>query len=75
MPPEITEILLKRAERPDLQSNFADSLPNSWCFDIYSLGVILLEIVIGFPIWLDKKAVLLHFNQKLPYTNNFGGLM
>jgi serine/threonine protein kinase len=62
MPPEITEVMLRKKERPDLKTNYASSLCNAWCFDIYSLGVILLEIAIGFPIWIDKKVVILHFN-------------
>ena len=61
-PPEVTEVLLKKKERPDLRHNFPSSLANAWCIDIYSLGVIMLELAIGFPLWTDKKILMVHFN-------------
>lgn len=73
MPPEITEILLKKKERPDLKTNFSDSLSTTpWSFDIYSLGVVLLELAMGFPIWVAQKVEMLHFNQKVPLTFKHG---
>ena len=29
---------------------------NSWSLDVWSLGTILLEIISGFPVWMDLKA-------------------
>jgi hypothetical protein len=62
MPPEVTEILLRIKERPDLKTNFPKTLPTPWSLDIYSLGVILLEVAMGFPVWISSKVQMQHFN-------------
>jgi len=29
---------------------------NPWTYDMWSLGTIILEIAVGFPIWLSYKG-------------------
>ena len=39
-----------------------------WSFDMWSFGIILLEIISGFPMWLPVKAKMTQVNGGL----NFG---
>ena len=45
-----------------------------WSIDIWSLGVILLEIVIGFPIWMSYKGRIVKGENSMQYlmTGTFG---
>jgi len=52
--PEINEVSEKNISKQEL-TNFIKSL-NPWCIDIWSLGVIILEMVIGCPLWMSYKA-------------------
>ena len=45
-------------------TKFPETLAVPWSLDVYSLGVIILEIAIGFPVWASHKLELMHFNQK-----------
>jgi serine/threonine protein kinase len=64
MPPEIIDYLLKKfkGQKATLDTTYTPS----HAFDMYSLGMILLEICVGFPLWIDKKCIVNHFNEKLP---------
>lgn len=35
-----------------------------WSIDVWSLGAILLEMVIGFPLWLSYKGRIVKENEK-----------
>ena len=52
--PEINEVSEKNISKNDM-TNFIKNL-NPWCIDIWSLGVIILEIVVGCPLWMSYKA-------------------
>ena len=54
LPPEILEYLDSRQN-----SKLASDLQHfckPWSLDVWSLGIILLEIVTGFPIWMSLKC-------------------
>ena len=36
-----------------------------WSIDIWSLGVILLELVIGFPIWMSYKGRIVKGDESM----------
>jgi len=42
-------------EKLQNQLNIKDKLWQ-WSIDIWSLGVILLEVLIGFPVWMSYKG-------------------
>ena len=45
----------------------------AWSVDIWSLGVIILEIMIGFPCWMSYKGrVVLHEYSTGVMTGIFG---
>ena len=35
-----------------------------WSFDVWSLGIVLLEILSGFPVWLDGKYPTIDIMEK-----------
>ena len=55
-----------------MRTKFPDSMSSPWSFDVYSLGVVLLEITMGFPVWVSSKVEMHHFNQKNPSVYNHG---
>lgn len=57
LPPEILTYLDKRSTKPDLAGRVQRS-QQPWSFDVWSFGIILLEIVTGFPIWMSLKCRL-----------------
>ena len=45
----------------------------SWSFDVWSLGVILLEIITGTPVWLSVKCKIeATFGKTFSGTGIFG---
>lgn len=32
----------------------------SWLFDMWAVGIILLELVLGFPLYLNKESATLN---------------
>ena len=52
--PEINEVIEKNISKTELTS-FIKSL-NPWCMDMWSLGVIILEIIMSCPLWMSYKA-------------------
>ena len=62
--PEINELLDKNASRINI-AQFMKSL-NPWAMDVWSLGVIILEIINGCPIWMNYKSKILK-NQKVVF--------
>jgi len=41
----------------------AISAASGWAHDIFSLGVILLEMVLGWPVWLSMNCIVKHINN------------
>jgi len=71
MSPEINELNEKggnRAQITELLKNM-----NCWCIDIWSLGVMLLELVLSCPLWLSYKSKIKR-NDKVIYTYGLFGV-
>jgi serine/threonine protein kinase len=44
-----------------------------WSFDVWSLGIIVLEIVTGFPVWMSLKCrVQTSYNKQVIGMGMFG---
>ena len=56
MSPEITELIEKNASNKEV-SNFLKNLKNwPWAIDIWSLGVMILEMLLCCPLWMNYKS-------------------
>ena len=69
LPPEILEFVDFRMmngsgvnQKQQEQLNIRKRL-KPWSIDIWSLGVILLEVVVGFPIWMSYKGRIVKGNN------------
>ena len=51
LPPEVLENTSTRSTNYDYVNKL-----NSWSIDVWSLGAVLLEITLGFPIWLAYRG-------------------
>ena len=65
LPPEVLEYIesrktniVKRGEKQSL-----DSKISSWSIDVWSLGVIVLELIVGFPVWMSYKGQITRENR------------
>lgn len=56
MPPEVLEYLDEKAKNPGVSCQKLREKSTSWSIDVFSLGVILLEIATGYPVWMQKKC-------------------
>lgn len=52
MPPEALEI----AHEPGSRVSILQEISHPWSFDIWSLGMIILEIISGVPLWMSLKT-------------------
>lgn len=80
LPPEILEfiefkkmnIMNAYNETVKSQLNIAKKLW-AWSIDVWSLGVVILEMIIGFPVWMSYKGrVVLHEFSTSVMTGIFG---
>ena len=66
LPPEILDFIdfrmMNMVARQQDQLNIQSKL-HPWSIDVFSLGVIILEIVIGFPIWMSYKGRIVKGNR------------
>lgn len=53
LPPEALELL---ADSVPEQISALSSVSHPWSFDVWSLGMIILEVASGLPLWLSFKA-------------------
>jgi len=51
LPPEV----LENSASHSCNFDFLNKL-NSWSVDVWSLGAVLLEIIIGYPIWMSYRG-------------------
>ena len=51
LPPEV----LENTSTHHTHYDFVNKL-NNWSIDVWSLGAVLLEIALGFPIWLSYRG-------------------
>lgn len=56
MPPEITELLEKKASSKEIASFLMSLDKYPYVIDIWSLGVMILEILLSCPIWMSYKT-------------------
>ena len=56
MPPEVLEYLTEKAKNPAASSQKLREKSTPWSIDVFSLGVVLLEIASGYPVWMHKKC-------------------
>lgn len=57
--PEILNYLEERNKNSKANVNVAVALSKKcwpWSFDVWSLGIIMMEIISGFPIWMSLKS-------------------
>ena len=62
LPPEVLIFLEKSYQMGDKQHEALAkirSTSQSWSIDVWALGVILIEILTGFPLWLQYKTQML----------------
>ena len=59
LPPEVLEYIESRKtnliKRGDSKQSLLNKL-SSWSIDVWSLGIIVLEMIIGFPVWMSYKG-------------------
>ena len=72
MPPEITELLEKKASNKEVYAFLKKLEKFPYVIDIWSLGVLILEIIISCPVWINFKVktiingkVLFYFSHSL----------
>lgn len=80
LPPEILEFIeFKKLNMGNIYSDNVKQQLNierklwQWSIDVWSLGVIILEMIIGFPIWMSYKGrVVSSDNSTNVMTGVFG---
>lgn len=56
MPPEITELIEKKYSSKEIYNFLKNFDKYPYAIDIWSLGVMILEILISCPVWMSYKA-------------------
>lgn len=56
LPPEVLDYIDQRATNPSQSSQSLSSISSPWSIDVFSLGVTLLEIATGYPVWMSNKC-------------------
>ena len=63
MPPEVLTEQSKSI--PNIEQIYRDS--NNWAIDVWSLGIVIVEILEGIPIWLNYKCKIINSKGKEVY--------
>ena len=63
MPPEV--LVEQNKSIPNIENIYKDS--NNWAIDVWSLGIIIVEILEGIPIWLNYKCKIVNAKGKEVY--------
>jgi len=53
MPPAVLKLL---STKSNCNTNDLNTTSTPWSYDMWALGAILLEIIVGFPLWLSLKS-------------------
>jgi len=64
LPPEVLEYIQERQSDPFASCEDLISKSYPWSIDVWSLGVILLEIASGYPINLSNKCKQMNLNGR-----------
>jgi len=56
--------LTKSKEPKSTMSSKLKEMCQPWSFDVWALGVIIIEIITGFPIWLSAKSKMMTVQKK-----------
>ena len=59
LPPEVLEYIESRKTNMVNQRSQKQSLQaklSSWSIDVWSLGIIVLEMIVGFPVWMSYRG-------------------
>jgi len=65
MPPETLKLL---STKNNCSTSDLNEVSAPWSYDMWSLGVILLEIIVGFPLWLSLKSRVTTANGRNIFT-------
>lgn len=65
MPPEITELLEKNMSNKEIASFLKYLVKYPYAIDIWSLGVMILEMLLSCPVWMSYKSKTV-INGKVP---------
>ena len=61
MPPEILNYIIHENEgeyEQELYDEVMERYKNPWTVDIFSLGCVLLEIIVGVPLWMSLPLLV-----------------
>ena len=58
----MNEIHVAEEDKRDLQIDYSNN--TYWQIDVWAAGITLLEIAIGFPVWLQKKTIVTLRNHR-----------
>ena len=64
--PEVNELIDKNPSRSNI-TQFLKNL-NPWAIDVWSLGVTIIEIIIGCPVWMNFKSKITRNNKVIFYN-------
>ena len=56
LPPDVLLYIDDKKRNPNLSSQNLCENNKPWSIDVFSLGVTLLEIATGYPVWISKKC-------------------
>ena len=64
LPPEVLEYIMDKQQNLDAPVSDLINKSTLWSLDVWSLAIIVLEFVVGFPAWMDLKSKCMLVNNK-----------